>query len=493
MKATPSHNFPPAPSTKNTQDLFQSLRSSYPCFIYHDYQIKESKEDLSLRYHFEIEGLAHFYPSLVFPLHARDKRISLEHPMLKRLVFSLGMMELISYWKLTCAPCVRILCSRLNQEEQEFFKKVYWYGLGEFFYLNQITTTYESFLTFEVQTREKESFLKSLGCACCTHLPSPVEGSCLLPIGGGKDSLVSLELLKAQQGIKSLRPFAINPNETIKQDILASGLSLSQAYFVERKLDPQLLVLNAQGYLNGHTPFNAVLAMIASLAAYLCRDAYVVLSNEASANEASVHGTEINHQWSKSSAFEKAFQSYLKEQCGIHQYYFSLLRPLSEGSIAALFAKMPQYHLCFRSCNRGSKTNRWCTHCSKCLFIALLLAAHLPSATLEKIFGTDMWAGSEEEQEERLLDLEALLGCHVAKPFECVGTVDEVRLAFLQCLKQKEYSEKPLFQAFLRKHKPRVETWKQESLEEKVYALDQEALRNLPSLFQSIYTPLSAH
>ena len=73
-----------------------------------------------------------------------------------------------------------------------------------------------------------------------------------------------------------------------------------------------MLELNSQNFLNGHTPFSALLSFITYLVAYLSNRKYIVLSNETSANEANVRGTNINHQYSKSFEFEQDFRYYAK-------------------------------------------------------------------------------------------------------------------------------------------------------------------------------------
>jgi hypothetical protein len=106
--------------------------------------------------------------------------------------------------------------------------------------------------------------------------------------------------------------------------------------------------------------------------------------------------------------------------------YFSFLRPLSELQIAKLFSQCKAYHPVFRSCNVGSKTDSWCGHCPKCLFTWIILSPFLSREKLTAIFGKDLMA---DESLQPIL--EELNGTAAVKPFECVGTVEEVRA----CLK----------------------------------------------------------
>ena len=159
---------------------------------------------------------------------------------------------------------------------------------------------------------------------------------------------------------------------------------------VKRTLDARMLELNRQGYLNGHTPFSALVAFSSLIGAAILDLDYVALSNESSANESTVPGSSVNHQYSKSFEFEKDFHQYAGRYLPGSAYYFSLLRPLSEFQIAWIFSGLKQYHDIFRSCNSGSKTDSWCGHCPKCLFVCLILSPFLGQEELEKIFGRAM-------------------------------------------------------------------------------------------------------
>ena len=82
---------------------------------------------------------------------------------------------------------------------------------------------------------------------------------------------------------------------------------------VKRTLDQNMLDLNQQGYLNGHTPFSAMAAFASYLTAMVWGRKYITLSNEASANESTIKGSSVNHQYSKTFEFEKDFNEYKKK------------------------------------------------------------------------------------------------------------------------------------------------------------------------------------
>jgi hypothetical protein len=102
--------------------------------------------------------------------------------------------------------------------------------------------------------------------------------------------------------------------------------------------------------------------------------------------------------------------------------------------VAEQFARRPEYHHTFRSCNRafhqdpGQRLDHWCGTCDKCCFIDLVLSPYLARTDLETIFG-----GTEPlENPVNEARFAALLGLgDDARPFECVGDVDECRAALL--------------------------------------------------------------
>ncbi|KAF5030046.1 hypothetical protein DSECCO2_642240 [anaerobic digester metagenome] len=162
----------------------------------------------------------------------------------------------------------------------------------------------------------------------------------------------------------------------------------------------------------------------------------IALSNESSANESTVPGTDVNHQYSKSFEFEQDFRDYYEKYISEGFNYFSFLRPLTELQIAELFSKMTAYHAVFRSCNAGSKEDIWCGKCPKCLFANIILSPFLPPEKLKEIFGSDLF-----DSRVLVTAFDELNGKIPVKPFECVGTVSEVNEA-IQLAIQTFYKEK---------------------------------------------------
>lgn len=409
---------------------FAALRSTWPDFYYEGFDTEFGDGFLTVTYRFSIPGLTTFNPSLRFPvskgmtLRATDERA-------QTILFNLGLVELISYWKTTCAPNVHIVGRSLDQRQRRFWKNLYFGGLGEFFYRNGIQTTWDSFMTLHA---EEQKNMDSTGAALT--LRSPVTKTAtrpekmLVPVGGGKDSAVTLARLA---GVRDeVYTFGINATGAAIDTMEVAGIEAERRLLVSRTLDRNMLLMNRLGYWNGHTPFSAIVAFTALYVAHLHDLNYIVLSNESSADEATVLGTDVNHQFSKSSDFERAFQAYTEQYIGSGAYYFSLMRPFTELAIAREFAKHPVYFPVFRSCNVGSKENRWCGTCAKCLFIYIVLSPFIDSETMVSILGSDLF---EDPNLER--DLAGLCGRVSLKPWECVGTVSEVNVAL--CLTIASY------------------------------------------------------
>lgn len=394
------------------QNKFNELREKHPVFTYEKYQIEDQTDRIIITYYFSLGDFVTFTPKWEFLKKYSDINYE-QDSIVHKLAFHLGLVELISYWKCACSPLVRIKAGFINEEQISWWKSQYLLGLGEFFYTNQIETSVEDFMRIEVTAEDtKHSYQETVF----------EKNGCLIPVGGGKDSIVTMELLNDRKN--SNLCYMINKKEASRQCALIAGYSDEEILVVNRSLDANLLRLNKEGYLNGHTPFSAIVAFSSVLTAYLYDKKYVVLSNESSANESTVEGTEVNHQYSKSYKFEYDFTTYEEKYVGSGVHYFSLLRPFSEFQIAQFFAKHEKYFSIFRSCNVGSKVDKWCCNCPKCLFVYIILSPFIRLDKLAEIFGSDML-----NNESLIPIFDKLIGAAPEKPFECVGTCDEINTA----------------------------------------------------------------
>lgn len=414
------------------QDLYARLRAKYPLFVYEGYEELPLAAEASVSYAVHVRYRFVVYdadgqPAFVFrpewrvPARVFYAAGAVPPDLRRNLLFQLGMAELVSYWKATASPVVEIRCPAgvaMDETAVAFWRKLYFNGLGEYFYLNGLQdVTQERFMTVRVRTAS-------------TSVPAAVEmplaPRVIVPIGGGKDSVVSWEVLAHTQagGADALLPLILNPRGATLACCAAGGKPEADIAVLNRSLDPLLLELNAQGFLNGHTPFSALLAFATLLVAALSGRRYIALSNESSANESTVPGSTVNHQYSKSFEFEADFRRYVAAYVSPSFYYFSFLRPLSELAIARIFSDLKPYHAVFKSCNAGSKQDIWCGHCAKCLFAYIIFSPFMPQAALERIFGRNLLADAS-----MLPLLKELDGETPVKPFECVGTVAEVNWA----------------------------------------------------------------
>ena len=398
------------PTLKRTdhQSKFDALREEFSTFTFERQTVSRENGILSLAFDFNLDDRYHFRPTLEIPTRFFFDWDSIPAEQLEALAFQIGMTELVSYWKIACPKRVVVNPFALTEAQKAFWKKLYYNGLGEFLYLNSITVSEEELM--EIESVGKQGFEK---------VELPLSERTLVPVGGGKDSVVTIECLRCEMPVI---PLIVNPRGATLNCVKTAGYGENDFIVINRTLDPTMLQLNAEGYLNGHTPFSALLAFISVLVAFGSRSKYIALSNENSANESTVPGTNINHQYSKSIEFERDFRNYVAGNLNDKVQYFSFLRPLSELQIASLFAQCEAYHPVFRSCNVGSKTDSWCGHCPKCLFTWIILSPFLSREKLTAIFGKDLMADASLQP-----ILEELNGTAAVKPFECVGTVEEVR------------------------------------------------------------------
>ncbi len=392
----------------DNQQRFDALRDEYQCFTFYQQEVRLEEGVLSMTFHFSLDEKYYFHPTLTIPARPFYHWETVPREQLESLAFQIGMVELVSYWKLACPKTIVVKPFSLKPCQRKWWRHLYYNGLGEFRYLNGIDCAEVDFLRIESGS---EHDFPSM------HLP--LEAKTLVPVGGGKDSVVTLELLRHEMPVT---PLILNPRGATIHCVEAAGWTMDDVAVVDRTLDPTMLRLNQEGFLNGHTPFSALLAFITLLVGVGTGSRYIALSNESSANESTVPGTDINHQYSKSIDFERDFRNYVEQHLNEDIQYFSFLRPLNEMQIASLFSRFTAYHEVFRSCNAGSKTDSWCGHCPKCLFTWIILSPFLRKERLVSIFGKDLMG-----DESMKPIFEELNGTAAVKPFECVGTVEEVR------------------------------------------------------------------
>lgn len=335
----------------------------------------------------------------------------------------------VSYWKATCSEPVNFAYRRPDQWQADWLNQLYRHGLAEFAYRNGLAS--HGWQPFAGDDRPMPA-VAAAGLARRS----------LVPMGGGKDSLVAWSRLQRQG--HPADSIQIGGSALIRQ--IGERLP-GQHWQVGRHLDPRLALLNVHGAWNGHVPVTAINAAILVVAALWLDYDQVVFANERSAEEASLvdeHGAQVNHQFSKSHAFERMLDQWIRRYLASDLRVFSILRRDRELAICREFAGLTEFHQLFSSCNRnfhldGPRTERWCGQCPKCHFVYLGLAPFMAPARMQAIFGRDLLADSTLT--ESFAELLALDG---AKPFECVGEADEARAAVQALASQVDWSERPV-------------------------------------------------
>lgn len=395
---------------------FATLRSKHPTLTYRGYTLARDQNILKATFLIDLAPSIQFRPTISFPA------TEVEESQLAPFLVHLGLVETISYWKAACSPRVMIEGYRLTEEERAWWHDLFIHGLGEFFFVNDIDPSHPGLLTIESRGEKPLPRLTQTSS-------SKKEGELVLA-AGGKDSSLTLAMLKRVAPSVRRETLILNPSRSASESITIAGYA--EPIIVRRTIDTQLLELNAQGYLNGHTPFSAYLAFLGTMIAETRDLASVVVSNERSASEENTifHGLAINHQYSKGIRFERRFRAYAAEHFPGCASYYSIIRPLYDLQVSGLFATLAPHHLhSFRSCNVGQRDDRWCGRCPKCAFVSLTLAPFISAEQRASIFGAELF-----EVPEILSAIEELTGVRDHKPLECVGTLGESRDALVLTL-----------------------------------------------------------
>lgn len=393
---------------------------------------------------------------------------SLEEPLRSNILSNLHLMLGISYWKLACAKEIKIPY-KLNQAQADFWNSVYKNGLGEFFYTNKLDVSLAPQFPLDSNASPQPSQLQ-------------LENTSLLGFSGGKDSLIAHKLLK--DAGKNFTPFTVETNRNQSKILgILSVLGDQPALVVERTIDPVLLRSNKY---SGHVPVSAIIAWIGVLVAALKKSSYVIVGNEHSASEPNTQyqDLEINHQWSKSEEFEDLFRSYVQSFVLSGVTYFSLLRSYSELKIIEIVAKSQDLLKNFVSCNKNFKIvpsvdKKWCGECAKCASTFALLSAFVDKTTLLKMFGKNLFA------DKTLIPVyKALLGIEGVKPFDCVGSTEEIQIACWQASQKGEYKADLVIQLFTKDVMPKLNN-PAEKLDDLLSVKD---TNSLPEEFRSALT-----
>lgn len=434
--------------------------SEIEAFRFVGYHFDSKTSEAKLSYAFDEKYT--FIESIKFH-NAKTSLSVVELAAIDNILFFLHLACGISYYKAFVPGMMKIETGVLNNEQAAFFNEFYQKGLGEFSWRNNLNLHQIINFPFGKNPNHTSSSLLSLPDVTA------------VPIGGGKDSSVVLETLKAHG--EKVVCIAQGRPRPIRESIAVSGCKDIE---FTRTIAPELIALNnQQGVYNGHVPITGVYAFCLTLAAVLYEYDKVAMGNERSANVGNLvrdDNFEVNHQWSKSLEFEQAFNHFSQKYLLQNFTYFSMLRPLSELDIASRFARLSQYHPVFTSCNKAFKLDkekrleRWCGECDKCRFVFLALAPFMEKEALINAVGKNILA-----DEQQLPGFEELLGLSNHKPFECVGELEECAVAFYLLAQKQE--------------------WKNEFLVKNIYPrlLEKYGLSNLQSWQTMVFTKSEKH
>jgi hypothetical protein len=388
---------------------------------------------VTLRYAFD--DREHFVETIEFVTEPRGRGEGFDADGFARAIDHLHIAAGVSYFKAAAPTMVSIERAALTPAELRFHGHLYDDGLREF------AVTNGRAVPVDVALRAQTA-----GATPADLTPRSVRSdggppSLLVPIGGGKDSMVLIEAVRSM----GPRLFSVNPHPLVTELAALAGLELIE---VRRRLSPNLGGLNGRGALNGHVPITAIVSLIAVAGSFLYGYDVIAMAIERSASEETsmVDGVAVNHQFSKSYPFELSLRELVTGSIDPGLTYGSALRPYSELAISRSFAQLTRYHGTFCSCNTAFRTaaaagDRWCGHCPKCRFVGLMLAPFLDRAALTAIIGRDMFADPGQIDGFR-----ALMSTD-DKPFECVGERRESAVAIRLLGRRPEWAESPVIAA----------------------------------------------
>lgn len=404
------------------------------------------------------------------------KDISLENvnkPEIHNALILLHLLLGTSYYKMHVAHTFSHPY-KLSHSQADFWNKMYGIGLGEFYYVNDLLLIHRKLFSEQDGTYYDGQSIDLSERALVQH-------------GGGKDSLVSVEVVK-QTGIDfDLVTFGTS----LLQESVAKKIG-KETHIVQRIIDPKLFELSTLGHVyTGHVPIASMYAGISVLVALLNGNSYVVASNEKSANYGNVQFDDhtVNHQWDKSDEFEDMIQTYITENIHHSLRFFSLMRPLSELAIVMLFSKYSEYFTTFSSSNHhfvlkaDKNPKRWDVKYSKgkVEFVYALFTGAVAKEIVLEIFEEDIYS-----RDDVLEKYKELLGTKSIKPLECVGTPDETKAAMYLAHLSGDYEETPVMQYFVNKVFPTISHPQQLVIDELTYGDDSRIPENLKKTLRSM-------
>lgn len=265
---------------------------------------------------------------------------------------------------------------------------------------------------------------------------SAAEPRVLLFCGGGKDSLVAGRALEEAGLSYASYAYAHStygrhaPQHALLDGLLDHLMPTERArhWVFDDFLDSPVLALRPELGVRTLTAAETPSSLFGALPLALDRGyTDLLVGHERSADVANLvwdrTGEAVNHQWGKSLEAEALLRAYVDAELLPGTSYASLLKPAHDvlifTALTESLAAVPATH----SCNVDKP---WCRRCAKCAYVWVNYRAYLPDDVVIATFGDENLLDVAENQ----IWFEQMLGLGEHTPFECIGQIDETRLAF---------------------------------------------------------------
>ncbi len=396
-------------------------------FIFEDYAFDTSTNTAKFRYSFD--GERTFEEQVEFAPSAEKY----DEALLERALFLSFILVGSSYFKSFPTRSIAFSKSSIDSWQAHFLNSVYQEGMSQFAYENNLTR--DDLAHFEANTDTVPEAI-------------PYSGRGILSLqSGGKDSLLAAQLLA--EASQDFSVFYISSTSHYPKILNELG---KEILLTRRIIDLEAIRQSIrEGGLNGHVPVTYIVLSFALIQTVLLNKQTVLtaIGHEGEEPHAWIGDLPVNHQWSKTWPAEQLFAEYVERYISKDIRVGSPLRRYSELRVAELFVERAweKFGHTFSSCNRANYEQgadntqlKWCGECSKCANSFLLFAPFVEAEELKNLFnGQDLFA-----KLSLIETFKGLLGVDgVMKPFECVGEIDELRLAYHMAIKKGGYLELP--------------------------------------------------
>lgn len=396
-------------------------------FIFEDYSFDEASNTAS--FHYSFDGERRFKEQMTFA----GATVNYDKPLLERALFLSFILVGSSYFKCFPTRDIQFKEGTIDEWQAGFLNSVYQEGMSQFAYENSLT-------------RDNLAHFQGRGEFSLRPLPYHGEGVLSLQ-SGGKDSLLTAQMLNEKN--QDFSVFYISSTSHYPQVLDEIG---KQSFIARRQIDlEEIRKAIHDGGRNGHVPVTYIVLSYALIQAILQNKQAILtaIGHEGEEPHAWIGDLPVNHQWSKTWPAEQLFAEYVERYLTEDIRVGSPLRSYSELRVAELFVERAweKFGHTFSSCNRANYEQgadntklKWCGECSKCANSFLLFAPFIEAKELKSLFNEQDLFGKLSLSET----FKGLLGIDgVMKPFECVGEIDELRLAYHMAIKKGGYLQLP--------------------------------------------------